>query len=142
MANYWFTVNQVGLVSNNKLCLKTNLSHFTWVAVNEKAFGSGQLGKHALSQEIEDNKERHQLSLLHHFVQLLSPLGAGLDLVTEEISRRQVGEAILGHDPVALGALSTAWSTQDPNNGQFGIGQRTLVNRLAFKGLERIKKTI
>ena len=67
---------------------KSYLSHFTRIAVNEESFGSGQFTDHSLSQEVEDNKERHQFSLFHHFIQLLATIASAFDFILkiDEIS--------------------------------------------------------
>ena len=49
--------------------------------------------------------QRDEISLLHDLRELLSPVGARLDLVPEEVAGREVREAVLGHDALALGAL-------------------------------------
>ena len=46
-----------------------------------------------------------------------------------------MSESILGHDLVALGALATTWSTENPNDGQLGFSQRCFVNVLPFQSL-------
>ena len=68
--------------------------------------------------------QRDQVSLLHDLCELLSPVGAGLDLVPEEVSRGEVREAVLGHDPLALSPLpatGTAW------NNTFNTLQRNML---------------
>lgn len=49
-----------------------------------------------------------ELSLLHDGLELLAPLGAGGHLSAEQVAGRQVGVAVLGHYPFALGALPRA----------------------------------
>ena len=107
-----------------------SLSDLPGVAVDEEALGTGELLDHGLGQEVEDGGKGDKLARLHDGGQVLAPLGAGGDLLPQEISGGQVGEAILGHDLVTLSALAAAGATQDPDDGKAGGGEGGAVNRL------------
>ena len=55
--------------------------------------------------------QRNELTLLHDLGERLAPVGSGLDFCAEEVAGRKVGEAILGHNLVALCALARSRST-------------------------------
>ena len=48
-----------------------------------------------------------------------------------------MGEAVLGHDLVALGALAGSGASQDPDHRQLGVPQRGLVDVLPLQGLRK-----
>ena len=78
--------------------------------INEESFASTQLGKHSFRKKIQHNKEWHQITLLHHGIELFSTIGSGFDFVPEEIARRQVSETIFGNNLIALCAFSASRS--------------------------------
>jgi len=55
--------------------------------------------------------ERHEVSLLHDGGELFAALGAGRDLVTQQVAGRQVREAVLLDDLVTLRALPATRTT-------------------------------
>ena len=109
------------------------LSHLTGIAVDEEALGAAELLDHGLGEEVEDGGQGDELAALHDGGQVLSSLGAGGDFLPEEVTRRKMSVAILGHDLVALSSLATTGSTKDPDNGEARGGQGTAVNRLKKK---------
>ena len=116
----------------------TNLSNFTGVAVNEEALGAGQFRDHGLGQEVQDNKKGHQFALFHHSIECLAAVRARLDFITQEVTTRQMGEAVLGHDFFALCAFATARASKNPNDGQISLSQGGLVNILALQSLNKL----
>ena len=107
-----------------------SLGDLPGVAINEEALGAGELLDHGLGQQVEDGGEGNKLAGLHDGGQVLAPLRAGGDLLSEEISRGQMGEAILGHDLVTLGALAAAGAAENPDDGEAGGGEGGAVNWL------------
>ena len=107
-----------------------SLGDLPGVAVDEEALRTGELLDHGLGQEVEDGGQGDKLTRLHDGGQVLAPLGAGGDLLPQEISGGQVGEAILGHNLVTLGALAAAGAAEDPDDGEAGGGEGGAVNRL------------
>jgi len=55
--------------------------------------------------------ERDEVSFLHDLSELFAALGAGRDLITQQVTGRQVREAVLLDDLVTLRALATARTT-------------------------------
>ena len=106
------------------------LGDLPWVSVNEEALGPGEPLDHGLGQEVEDGGEGDELAGLHDSSQVLASLGAGGDLLPQEVPRRQVSEAVLGHDLVTLGTLAAAGTAEDPDDGEAGGGEGGAVNRL------------
>ena len=106
------------------------LSHLAGVAVNEESLGAAELLDHGLGQQVEDGGEGHQLAGLHDGGEALASVGAGGDLLSEQVSAGEVSEAILGHNLVTLGSLATTRTSQHPHDGQTGGLQGTLVDRL------------
>ena len=67
----------------------------------------------ARNSEFDSAYQGDEVSLLHDLRQLLSPVRARLDLVPEQVAGREVREAVLGHDALALGPLPAtgpAWN--------------------------------
>merc|ERR1719486_291047 len=88
------------------------------IAVNEESLGATELLDHGLGQEVEDGGEGDQLAGLHDGGEALTSVGAGGDLLPEQVSAGEVSEAILGHDLVTLSSLPTAGASQHPDDGQ------------------------
>jgi len=99
------------------------------VAVDEESLGAGESLDHGLGQEVEDGGEGHQLAGLHDGGQVLASLGPGCDLLPEQVAGGEVGEAVLGHDLVALGALATTRSSENPDDGQARGSQGGAIHR-------------
>ena len=106
------------------------LSHLAGVAVNEESLGAAELLDHGLGQQVEDGGEGHQLAGLHNGGEALASVGAGGDLLPEQVSVGEVSEAILGHDLVTLSSLAAARASKDPDYGQARGSQGSAVNRL------------
>ena len=113
-----------------------SLGDLPGVAVNEEALRTGELLDHGLGQEVEDGGQGDELARLHDGGQVLAPLGAGGDLLPQEISRGQVGEAIFGHNLVTLGPLATAGAAEDPDDGEARGGEGGAVNRLQISSVK------
>ena len=106
------------------------LGDLTGISVNEEPLGASELLDHGLGQEVEDGRQRDQLAGLHDGGEALASVGAGGDLLPEQVSAGEVSEAILGHDLVTLSSLAAAGASQDPDYGQARGSQGSAVNRL------------
>jgi hypothetical protein len=53
----------------------------------------------------------YEFTLFHNVVELPSPLGAGLYFAPQQVSCRQVGEAIFRHYLIALCTFTGSWPT-------------------------------
>ena len=106
------------------------LGHLTGIAVNEESLGAAELLDHGLGQQVEDGGEGDQLAGLHDGGEALASVGAGGDLLSEQVSAGEVSEAILGHDLVTLSSLPTAGASQHPDDGQTRGSQGGTVDRL------------
>ena len=106
------------------------LSHLAGIAVNEESLGATELLDHGLGQEVEDGGEGDQLAGLHDGGEALASVGAGGDLLPEQVSAGEVSEAILGHNLVTLSSLPTAGASQHPDDGQTGGSEGGTVDRL------------
>ena len=95
-----------------------SLSNLTRISVNQESLGSTQLLDHGLGQKIQNSCKRHQLTRLHDRSQVLASLRSRSHLLSEQVTRAEVGEAVLCHDLVALSSLATAGSSQHPDNGE------------------------
>ena len=106
------------------------LGDLAGIAVNEESLGATELLDHGLGQEVEDGGEGDQLAGLHDSGEALASVGAGGDLLPEQVSAGEVSEAILGHDLVTLSSLPTAGASQHPDDGQTRGSQGRTVHRL------------
>ena len=118
------------LARGNGLLKLLALGHLAGVAVNEESLGAAELLDHGLGQQVEDGGEGHQLAGLHDGGEALASVGAGGDLLPEQVSAGEVSEAILGHDLVTLSSLAAARASKDPDYGQARGSQGSAVNRL------------
>ena len=106
------------------------LGDLAGIAVNEESLGATELLDHGLGQQVEDGGEGDQLAGLHDGGEALASVGAGGDLLSEQVSAGEVSEAILGHDLVTLSSLPTAGASQHPDDGQTRGSQGRTVHRL------------
>merc|ERR1711953_1311762 len=105
------------------------LGDLAGIAVNEESLGATELLDHGLGQEVEDGGEGDQLAGLHDGGEALASVGAGGDLLPEQVSAGEVSEALLGHNLVTLSSLPTAGTSQHPDDGQAGGSEGAAVNR-------------
>ena len=106
------------------------LGDLAGIAVNEESLGATELLDHSLGQQVEDGGEGDQLAGLHDGGEALASVGAGGDLLSQQVTAGEVSEAVLGHDLVALSPLATAGATQHPHDGQAGGSEGGAVDRL------------
>jgi len=105
-----------------------SLRDFPGVAIDEEALGASQFADHGLGEEIEDNLQGNQVTFLHDGEEFLASGRPGVNFSSQKISAGQVGEAILGHNLVALSSLATSRSSENPDNGQLGCGQSAAIH--------------
>merc|ERR1719427_2136808 len=117
------------LAGGDRLLELLSLGDFARVAVDKETLGAAEPLNHCLGQEVEHGGEGNQLATLHDGSQVLAALGAGGDLLPQQVAGGEVGEAVLGHDLVALGSLAAARAAQHPHDGQAGGLQCGAVNR-------------
>ena len=106
------------------------LGDLTGISVNEESLGASELLDHGLGQEVEDGRQRDQLAGLHDGGEALASVGAGGDLLSQQVTAGEVSEAVLGYDLVALSPLAAAGATQHPHDGQAGGSEGGAVDRL------------
>ena len=121
------------LARSNGLLKLLSLSNLTRIAINQVSLGTTQLLDHGLSKEIKHGGKGHQLAALHDGGEVLASLRARGNLISQEVPRGKVSEAILGHNLITLGTLATPRATKDPDNGQAGGGEGAAVNWLEHK---------
>jgi hypothetical protein len=56
-----------------------------FLPINEEALRAGERGEHGLSQEIQNNEERNQITLFHHGIECLATVRSGLDFFLKGI---------------------------------------------------------
>ena len=91
----------------------------------------------SIAQFLTGTHQRHEVSLLHDGGELLASVGAGANLLPEQVAGGQVSKPVLGHDLVALGALAAPGSSQHPHDGQLSLPQGGLVNVSSLHGLKK-----
>ena len=74
------------------------------------------LGRVGLLQAVLDDADHHavghQLARVHELLGLQAHLGLVLDGRAQDVARRDMGDAVLGHDAAGLGALAGAGGPQ------------------------------
>ena len=130
-----WTVKEQNKLAGNDLLLKLfRLIQRTWEAVNQELHAIR--GGNRLLEQLDGHRRRNKLALLHDLLQLLAHLGATSNLGPQQVAGRIVLEAILLHNLLALGSLSTSWATEHKHN--FGIWVHLgLWLRLRSRGLLR-----
>ena len=97
---------QYKLASAHLLLELLGLVQSTREAVNQKL---GALRRRdRLFQKRNRHARRHELAFLHDRLELLALIGSTRNLRAKQVARREVAEAVLGHELLALRALAAA----------------------------------
>ncbi|GMT31553.1 hypothetical protein PFISCL1PPCAC_22850, partial [Pristionchus fissidentatus] len=121
-----------GQLCGHDLGLKLiSLRDLSRVAVDEESLAAlGNLLEHRLLDQIENDSLGNELAGLHDLCELRATGRARLDLIAQEISRREMGQAVLGDNLLALRALARAGTANDEEDGYVGLLEGSEVDGL------------